>query len=140
VPSPCSVQDALLWYCDFQAIPRATLLTILQQYTADEVEKAKLHAWTHEQKEEFVKDEKSLLEVLEELPGIDVPSSISSSSARNCNLASTPFLLPRSCSRNKSPSLFRYPHITNKEDVCIMELLLLTCAASSQARIRSACS
>lgn len=73
VPSPCSVQDALLWYLDFQAIPRAALLTLLSQYTSDETEKAKLHHWTHEGKEEFHKDEKSLLEVLDELPQLDVP-------------------------------------------------------------------
>jgi NADPH-ferrihemoprotein reductase len=37
------------------------------------LEKAKLHQWTHEGKDEFHKDEKSILEVLEELPNADVP-------------------------------------------------------------------
>jgi NADPH-ferrihemoprotein reductase len=73
VPTLCSIQDALLWYLDFQAIPRASVLTILSQYTQDEIEKAKLHQWTHEGKEEFQKDEKSILEVLEELPNTSVP-------------------------------------------------------------------
>jgi len=73
VPSPCSVHDALLWYCDFESVPRANLLTTLAQYTTDEGEKAQLHAWTHHEKESYVREERSLLEVLEELPGIDLP-------------------------------------------------------------------
>ena len=73
VPSPCSIQDACLWYLDFQSIPRTSLLTLLAQYTTDETEKAKLHQWTHEGKEEFQADQKSILEVLEELPNMDVP-------------------------------------------------------------------
>lgn len=73
VPSPCSVQDAFLWYLDFQAIPRASLLTLLSQYTTDEIEKAKLHLWTHDGKEEFNADQRSIFEVLEELPNMEVP-------------------------------------------------------------------
>lgn len=69
----CSVQDALLWYLDFQSVPRAALLTTLAQYTNDAEEKQKLHHWTHEGKDEYHQDQKSLLEVLEHLPGVQPP-------------------------------------------------------------------
>lgn len=50
------------------------MLTLLAQYTTDEKEKQQLHNWTQgDGKEEFAREERSLLEVLEELPGINVP-------------------------------------------------------------------
>jgi len=73
VHSPCSVGDALAWYLDFQTLPRASLLSTLAQYTADESEKAQLASWTGAGKEEFLRDELSLLEVLTALPGVRVP-------------------------------------------------------------------
>ena len=69
----CSVQDALLWYLDFQSVPRAALLTTLGQYTQDAEEKQKLHFWTHQGKDEYNQDQKSLLEVLDLLPGVQPP-------------------------------------------------------------------
>lgn len=73
VQSPCSVHDALQWYLDFQSIPRGALLNTLAQYTEDPAEKALLHSWTHEGKEEFLRDEKSIAEVLDALPSLSIP-------------------------------------------------------------------
>lgn len=73
VPSPCSIEDAFVWFLDFQSIPRAALLTLFLQYTDNEEEKAKLHLWTHEGKEEFHRDEKNIMEVLDELVHLTIP-------------------------------------------------------------------
>jgi len=73
VTSPCSVRDALLWYCDITSIPRHKLLQTLSQYATDPKQKATLLAYTSERKEEFHEDRKSLFEVLEEFDSLRIP-------------------------------------------------------------------
>ena len=73
VPSPCSVRDAFTWYLDFQSVPRAALLTTFLQYTNEQAEKDLLLSWTHDGKEDFYREERGILEVLAELPGLSIP-------------------------------------------------------------------
>lgn len=80
--STCSVEDALTWHVDFQATPRPGILTLLAEYTRDPAEQAQLREWASSTGYiDFRADARSLLEVLEDLPGIDVPFDVLLSTA-----------------------------------------------------------
>jgi NADPH-ferrihemoprotein reductase len=72
-PNPCSVEDAFLWYLDYNYSPRLTQLPILAQYATAEKDKLGLLAYANEKREEYVADHKSLYEVLEEFPSVQPP-------------------------------------------------------------------
>lgn len=72
-PSPCSVQDAFLWYVDFNNMPRLKILRILSDYATDNKEKEQLLRYCDEEKEAFAADQKSLFEVLDQFPSVKVP-------------------------------------------------------------------
>jgi NADPH-ferrihemoprotein reductase len=72
-PTPCSMQDAFLWYVDFNNVPRSKIIAILADYATDAGEKARLQAYATENKKAFDEDKMSLDEVLEAFPSVTVP-------------------------------------------------------------------
>lgn len=74
-PKRCSVEDALLWYCDFMCLCSLSMLTILAQYSKDEIEKEKIIAplKSKEAAEQFHADQKSIYDILMEYPSIQPP-------------------------------------------------------------------
>jgi len=73
LPNPCSVEDALLYYCDINSVCRLSLLEILAQYTTDESEKAKMAHYAAAGKEMFLAEEKSIIEIFDEFSNIIPP-------------------------------------------------------------------
>eukprot|EP00455_Lapot_gusevi_P010460 TRINITY_DN1472_c0_g1_i6.p1 TRINITY_DN1472_c0_g1~~TRINITY_DN1472_c0_g1_i6.p1 ORF type:complete len:654 (+),score=255.01 TRINITY_DN1472_c0_g1_i6:90-2051(+) len=78
VPSPCTVRDALLWFCDLTCMPRLSTLEMLAFFATDTDEKARLARMAKpEGKEEYnefvVHDGKNIVDVLEAFPSIQVP-------------------------------------------------------------------
>ena len=77
VPSPCSVEDALLYFCDINSCPRGKFPAIFATYTNDESEKRRLEHFAndHDGKEEFHNERYNWLEFFEAFPGVDMPFS-----------------------------------------------------------------
>lgn len=73
VPSPCSVRDALLWYCDLTHLPRGKTLLALAQYATKETEKQQLINLATTDKHRFDENMMSLWEVMEDFPSINIP-------------------------------------------------------------------
>jgi NADPH-ferrihemoprotein reductase len=78
-PEKTTVQDALLWYCDFTSVPRSTAIKAVAFYCTDPVEKANLKAYATDadKKEQFTQvDKKNWLELLEEFPSLKLPFDV----------------------------------------------------------------
>jgi NADPH-ferrihemoprotein reductase len=73
IPSPCTVHDALLWYCDLTSVPKRTLLETFMQYATEAADKAKLSQFVHDGKAAYLEDKKNLLDVLDEVPSVKIP-------------------------------------------------------------------
>jgi NADPH-ferrihemoprotein reductase len=74
VPSPCTVEDALLYFIDINSCPRGKFPAIFATYTTDAKEKARLEHFASEAgKDDFHKERYNWLEFLEAFPGVDVP-------------------------------------------------------------------
>lgn len=73
----CTVQNALLWRCDINAVPRKRLCQQLVQYATEPKQAARLrHLTSDDGKQEFhdwIEQGTSLLDVLTEFSSIDVP-------------------------------------------------------------------
>lgn len=76
-PSPCSVEDAFVWYLDINSCPRGKFPAIFAAYTNNEREKNRLLYYTNDPqgKEEFAGLHYNWLEMLEAFPGVTIPFS-----------------------------------------------------------------
>lgn len=72
-PSPCSVEDILTWYIDFNAIPRKNALVILSQYCTEVKDRDLLLSYTGAKKEYYQAQKFSFLELLEDCPSCVIP-------------------------------------------------------------------
>ena len=77
-PTPCSVREALTCYADLQGIPSRRFLGTLAHYSTSDKDKARLaHLASKAGKGEaatwLVQDQKSLVEVLQAFPSIEIP-------------------------------------------------------------------
>eukprot|EP00823_Brevimastigomonas_motovehiculus_P002362 TRINITY_DN1453_c1_g1_i1.p1 TRINITY_DN1453_c1_g1~~TRINITY_DN1453_c1_g1_i1.p1 ORF type:complete len:690 (+),score=240.58 TRINITY_DN1453_c1_g1_i1:44-2113(+) len=73
-PSPLTVQNALLWYCDFQIPVRSSLVQILAQYARDATDKQKLlYLASVQGKEELSTQKYSLFDLLFLCPSVLPP-------------------------------------------------------------------
>ena len=77
-PKFVTVQDALLLYCDFASVPRASAIKNMAYYVSDPVQKAQLKAYAldKDKKAEFARDHKNWLELLEEFPALNLPFDV----------------------------------------------------------------
>ena len=75
LPSPCSVQDMLLYYLDITFTPRLSQLPLFTHYCSEEKDRALLLYWSKQGGDEYLGDQKTFVELLEELPSLSPPLS-----------------------------------------------------------------
>jgi len=72
-PPRCTVHDALLWYSDIASLAKSKLVLAFASYATSPKEKAQLLSFAKDDKEAFAADQKSVYELLEEFPSVNIP-------------------------------------------------------------------
>jgi NADPH-ferrihemoprotein reductase len=139
-PNPCSIQDAFLWYLDFNYTPRLPHLPILAQYTKDEKEKEKLLYYAHLGKDEYVSDHKSFQELLDEFPNVmppfqDLIDFVPKLAPRYYTISSSSVVTPNLCSITVSLMIHNKPRGRMSYGICSNYLCSLNPQKKDQAAI-----